>query len=154
MPTRKIRAGRAGLGRRGTDVSIAGRHPPLGRRTVEQAVRTVLEGEGREVSISVTFVGRDRMRRLNAAWKRKDRPTDVLAFSLPAPAGDLAGDVYVCRAVAVDHAAALAISAREELLRLVIHGTLHVLGYDHPDGVRRTRSVMWRRQERYLACVV
>ena len=39
---------------------------------------------------------------------------------------------------------------REELVRLVVHGTLHVLGYDHPDGPGRTRSAMWRRQERYV----
>jgi len=37
-----------------------------------------------------------------------------------------------------------------ELVRLAVHGTLHVLGYDHPDGVGRMRSAMWRRQERYV----
>jgi ssRNA-specific RNase YbeY (16S rRNA maturation enzyme) len=35
-------------------------------------------------------------------------------------------------------------------VRLVVHGTLHVLGYDHPDGDHRTRSPMWQRQERYV----
>ncbi|PYO91296.1 MAG: hypothetical protein DMD66_00070, partial [Gemmatimonadetes bacterium] len=39
---------------------------------------------------------------------------------------------------------------RTELLRLAVHGTLHVLGYDHPEGPGRTRSAMWRRQERYV----
>ena len=39
---------------------------------------------------------------------------------------------------------------RRELLRLVVHGILHVLGYDHPAGEARIRSPMWRRQERYL----
>jgi len=38
----------------------------------------------------------------------------------------------------------------EELIRLTVHGTLHVLGYDHPHGAGRTRSSMWRRQERYV----
>ena len=38
----------------------------------------------------------------------------------------------------------------QELLRLAVHGTLHVLGYDHPDGPGRTRCSMWRRQERYV----
>jgi probable rRNA maturation factor len=38
----------------------------------------------------------------------------------------------------------------EELVRLTVHGTLHVLGYDHPEGDHRTRSAMWRRQERYV----
>jgi len=38
----------------------------------------------------------------------------------------------------------------EELVRLAVHGTLHVLGYDHPDAAGRMRSPMWRRQERYV----
>jgi hypothetical protein len=38
----------------------------------------------------------------------------------------------------------------EELIRLAVHGTLHVLGYDHPAGPGRARSAMWRRQERYM----
>src|SRR5437867_11783206 len=38
----------------------------------------------------------------------------------------------------------------EELVRLTVHGTLHVLGYDHPHGPGRTRSAMWGRQERYV----
>ena len=38
----------------------------------------------------------------------------------------------------------------QELVRLAVHGTLHVLGYDHPNGAGRTRSAMWRRQERYV----
>jgi probable rRNA maturation factor len=41
----------------------------------------------------------------------------------------------------------------QEVLRLVIHGTLHTLGYRHPDSAARTRSDMWRRQERYVAAV-
>jgi probable rRNA maturation factor len=40
---------------------------------------------------------------------------------------------------------------REELARLVVHGTLHVLGYVHPEGGTRTESAMWKRQERLLA---
>jgi len=38
----------------------------------------------------------------------------------------------------------------EELVRLAVHGTRHVLGFDHPEGPGRTRSAMWRRQERYV----
>lgn len=104
--------------------------------------------------MSVSFVGPRRMRRLNGAWKGRDRPTDVLAFALTAPGRDPIGDIYVCPAVARDQARSLGIPVREELVRLVIHGTLHVLGYDHPAGPGRAHSVMWRKQERYLSCVV
>ena len=43
---------------------------------------------------------------------------------------------------------------REELARLVVHGTLHVLGHDHPEDDSRLRSPMWRRQERLLRRVL
>lgn len=129
---------------------MAGRVVPLPRVTVRRAVRSVLRGEGRAAGICVTFLGPTAMRRLNRRYKRRDRPTDVLAFSLPGPDGALIGDVYVCRAVAAAEARARRIPVRTELLRLVVHGTLHVLGYDHPEGDGRERSAMWRRQERYL----
>jgi probable rRNA maturation factor len=134
-------------------VTVAGRHAPLPRQAVVRAVEAVLAGERRRAEVSVTFVGPGRMRQLHAAWKGTDRPTDVLAFALAAPGQPLQGDVYVCRAVAAREARARRLPLREELLRLVIHGTLHVLGYDHPEDERRTASAMWRRQERYLACL-
>ncbi len=132
---------------------MSGRHEPVARRAVCRAVAAVLAGERKAAQVSVTFVGQEWMRRLHARWKGVDRPTDVLAFALRTPGLDLQGDVYVCRAVARREALARGIPLREELLRLVIHGTLHVLGYDHPEDERRTASAMWRRQERYLACL-
>lgn len=132
------------------DVTVAGRVLPLPARTVRRIVRTVLAGERRRASVSVTFLGPAAMRRLHRTYKGEDRPTDVLAFPLAGPSGHVVGDVYVCRAVARREAAARGISEREELVRLVVHGTLHVLGHDHPSGPGRTRSVMWRRQEAYV----
>jgi probable rRNA maturation factor len=58
--------------------------------------------------------------------------------------------VYICPWVARREARALGIPLRQELIRLVVHGTLHALGRDHPEGEERTRSTMWRRQERYV----
>jgi probable rRNA maturation factor len=113
-------------------------------------VRAVLAGERRPAEVTITFLGPTRMQALNRQWKGHDRPTDVLAFALPAPDGGLTGDVYICPAVARQQARELGVREREELVRLVVHGTLHVLGHDHPAGPGRTRSPMWRRQERYV----
>ena len=100
--------------------------------------------------ISVTFLGRDAMRRLNAEHKGHDRPTDVLSFALSDPAGGTLGDVYVCPWVAEREARLRGIPLRQELIRLLVHGTLHALGREHPEDDRRTSSPMWRRQERYV----
>jgi ssRNA-specific RNase YbeY (16S rRNA maturation enzyme) len=57
----------------------------------------------------------------------------------------------VVRAVAARAARRRGLPLRQELVRLVVHGTLHVLGWDHPDDDSRLGSPMWRRQERYVA---
>ncbi len=117
---------------------------------VEQAVRMVLEGESSSsVHVSVTFVSQDRVRELNQRHLDRSDTTDVIAFALPHP-GLLVGDVYVCPAVARRTARETGVSEAEEILRLVVHGTLHVLGYEHPEGAERRRSPMWRVQEAYV----
>jgi probable rRNA maturation factor len=131
-------------------VTVHGRRLPLPAPVVRRVVRTVLRGERRRALVSVTFLGRDGMRRLNARFRGHDRPTDVLAFALRPPGGARLGDVYVCAWAAARAARAHRIPLREELVRLVVHGTLHVLGRDHPEGPERVRSAMWRRQERYV----
>jgi probable rRNA maturation factor len=129
---------------------VNGRRLPLPPGVVRRVVETVLAGERRRAFISITFIGRDAMRRLNAAHKGRASPTDVLAFALRGPDGRPVGDVYVCPWVAAREARARRIPLRQELVRLVVHGTLHALGRDHPAGAARTRSPMWRRQERYV----
>jgi probable rRNA maturation factor len=137
-----------------SDVVVSGRRLALPKATVRRAVEQVLRGERRDAHISVTFLGRAAMRRLNAEHKSHDWPTDVLTFALHDPSGAAIGDIYICPWVAEREARARGVAPREELLRLVVHGTLHALGRDHPEGPGRTRSAMWRRQERYLEALV
>lgn len=131
-----------------------GRRLPLSRALVGRVVEAVLRAERRQGLISVTFLGRDAMRRLNSDHKKHDRPTDVLAFALADPAAQVVGDVYICPWVARREAKSRGIPLREELIRLVVHGTLHALGREHPEGPERTRSAMWRRQERYVEALL
>jgi probable rRNA maturation factor len=131
-------------------VAVNGRRLPMPAALVRRVVETVLHGERRRALISITFLGRDAMRRLNARHKGHDRPTDVLSFAMTDPAGAAIGDVYVCSWVAAREARSRGIPLRQELIRLVVHGTLHALGRDHPEGEDRTESPMWRRQERYV----
>ena len=125
-----------------------GARPALPAAHVRRIVSAVLDGErAGDAAVSVTFVSAGRMRGLNRRTFGRDRLTDVIAFGLP-HAGALGGDVYVCPAAAARAPAPVTLT--EELVRLVVHGTLHVLGHDHPAGPGRTRSAMWRRQERYV----
>jgi probable rRNA maturation factor len=135
------------------EVVVSGRRLPLAPALVRRVVTRVLEGERRDGHISVTFVGRDAMRRLNALHKGRDAPTDVLAFAMSDGTGRAVGDVYVCPWVAAREARTRGVALREELIRLLVHGTLHALGRTHPEGAGRTSSPMWRRQERYVGAL-
>jgi probable rRNA maturation factor len=132
------------------EVVVNGRRIPLSRSLVQRVVRAVLRSERRQALISITFLGRDSMRRLNARHKGTDRATDVLAFALQDPTGEAVGDVYICPWVARREAKARGIPLRQELIRLIVHGTLHALGREHPEGPGRTRSAMWQRQEKLV----
>jgi probable rRNA maturation factor len=118
---------------------------------VEQWVTAVLEDEGQEGGVvSLTFVTGDEMRELNRQALGRDYATDVIAFRLEDPQG-LVGDVYVCPSVAAANAVSAGVPLDQELVRLVVHGTLHVLGHDHPEaGEERVASPMWARQEAYV----
>ncbi len=116
---------------------------------LEAAVRKALVADGREAELSVTLVDDTEIRRLNREYRGRDRSTDVLAFSLGSPEEPL-GDVYVGADQARRQAEALGVPLNEELVRLAIHGTLHVLGHDHPDGGDRFTSPMYVLQEKLL----
>jgi probable rRNA maturation factor len=116
-------------------------------RGVTRLAHAVLRAErARLAALSITFVGPAGIRSLNRRHLHRDRVTDVIAFSL----SGVAGDVYICPAVAAEQARRLGIPVRDELRRLVVHGVLHVLGHEHPGGRAREASPMWRRQERLL----
>lgn len=123
----------------------------LDPETVSAWTEAVLEGESEgPADISVTFLSEGEMRRLNRESLGRDRATDVIAFRLDHP-GLLAGDVYVCPAVAAQACHGTATTLEEELARLVVHGVLHVLDHDHPDAAgERESSQMWRLQEAYV----
>jgi len=126
---------------------------PVSRARVTRAVESVLRAERqRYAELSITFVTDRRMARLNREHLGHDGPTDVISFGFaPSAAGaPVTGDVYIAPAVARRNAMVHGAGVREELLRLVIHGTLHVLGHDHPVDDSRYGSAMWRRQERML----
>jgi probable rRNA maturation factor len=103
--------------------------------------------------IEITLLSAAAMRRANRRATGRRGLTDVIAYALPQLDGTLLGDVFICPTAAAA-AARNGSGLKEELVRLAVHGTLHVLGYDHPEGSGRTRSRMWRLQERYVQRLV
>ena len=121
---------------------------------IERGVRAALGHEGvADGEVSVTLLDDARIREMNASYLERDRPTDVIAFSLGGP-GYVLGDVYIGHEQAARQAAEYGETLATELLRLAIHGTLHVLGHDHPEGSERLESPMFVLQERLVAEVL
>ncbi|HPF95027.1 MAG: rRNA maturation RNase YbeY [Candidatus Magasanikbacteria bacterium] len=102
--------------------------------------------------VSLSFVTPKRIQTLNKQYRKINKPTDVLSFNadpaMQSPVEFELGDIVICPSYATREAKRRAISAREELLRLMIHGVLHLKGYDH--ATEDEEMVMFRLQEELL----
>lgn len=114
-------------------------------RQLKRAIQFTLEEEGalhRYVSLLLTDDAE--IQELNATWRGVDKPTDVLAFALDESAGPVGplGDVIVSVERARTQARSRRVTLESELELLVVHGTLHLLGYDHAQAeeARRMRT--------------
>jgi probable rRNA maturation factor len=98
---------------------------------------------GRPVELSVRLTGDEEVRALNAEWRGNDKATNVLSFPL-AKAEDfetanvvkaelLLGDIVLARGVCEAEAVGKGVSVEDHTTHLLVHGTLHLLGYDHHD---------------------
>lgn len=118
------------------------------RELVEGAVRETLRHEGvLSAELSVTFVDDAEIARLHGRYLGSSRVTDVISFALHGEGEEPLGDVYVGHGQAVRQADEAGVTPGEEFARLAVHGTLHVLGYDHPDGAEGAHRDMFDVQE-------
>lgn len=120
------------------------------RRSVEAAVEAVLAREGRKgAEVAVTLVDDERIQGLNRTYRKKDAPTDVLSFPLAeGPEDPCLGDVVISAQRAREQAEAYGHGLRRELAFLAVHGTLHLLGWDHASPVEE--KAMFAVQEDVL----
>lgn len=137
------------------DISVAsnGVYSPLGRERIAEISRAVLRAEQiRSALVSVTLLEPRAMAQLNTRHLGHSGATDVISFGFTraTPRDPVVGDIYVCPAMGRANARTRSVPIRQEMARLVVHGVLHVLGHDHPDGEDREESAMWVRQERLL----
>ncbi|MEO5588462.1 MAG: rRNA maturation RNase YbeY [Gemmatimonadaceae bacterium] len=139
-----------------TNVSTTVRNPGIAAARVKKIVAATLASERiANAMISVSFVGRTAIARMNQEYLGHAGATDVISFGMgrDTPRMPAIGDIYICPDVARANARRAGVPVGQELTRLVVHGLLHVTGHDHPDDDSRTRSLMWKRQERIVASI-
>ena len=130
---------------------------PLSTARVTALVELTLAAERvTNAVISVTFLNARAMATMHREQLGHAGATDIITFELTRPVADapVTGDLYICPDVARRNAKSWSVPLRREIARLVIHGTLHSLGLEHPDGEARLKSPMWRAQEKYLRAAV
>lgn len=107
-----------------------------------------------EAELSVLFTGSARMKQLNALYRGIPKETDVLSFAMDedfspvAPPSHILGDIVISVPRTVEQARAYKTTFYEELLRLLLHGLLHLLGYDHEKS--RYQKMKMEKMEKEL----
>ena len=102
-------------------------------QAVRETVRGALQAEGADAELSLVLVADAEMCELNARFTGRAETTDVLAFPYEATGGAVRGEVVVNAELAVRQAAGRRHGAEDELILYVVHGLLHLLGYDDHD---------------------
>jgi probable rRNA maturation factor len=143
------------IGRARTDVTVSrgAVRVPLALGRVRALAEFVLRRERvGAAAIAIQFVTPRAIARLHEAHLGIRGPTDIvtLEHARDVAGAPVVGEVHIAPAVAAANAAQFGERARDEVARLVVHGVLHALGWEHPEGPERTASPMWRRQETLL----
>lgn len=135
------------------DVSSEAVRSPLGAERVREIAQRALRRCGvRDALVSIAFVSRRAIAKLNREHLGHSGPTDVITFAMgtTGPYGAIVADIYISPEIARANSRELGVGVREELARLVVHGILHAVGRTHPEGRGRSRSPMWTEQEEVL----
>lgn len=130
----------------------------INKKKIDLQAQQVLKIKGIKAGeLSILFVGSKRICTLNRDFRKIDRPTDVLAFSMceGKDAGlhpEILGDIVICPQIAKRYAKIYKTTIEYEICLYLVHGILHLLGYN--DASLKTRSAMEREEARILKRIV
>ncbi len=122
---------------------------PIKKRRVREVVKEILHREKVDAELNIAFVDRNEITKLNTRFLGHKEPTDVLSFLLDTNAKRITGEVVVCVSVAVEYATETDTEVEGEIMLYVVHGVLHLLGYDDMD--KKNAGTMRRVERKILA---
>lgn len=115
------------------------------KKFLKRVAKIVLKGKDiEEVGLSIVLTGEKRIRKLNKKYRGKNKITDVLSF------GEGLNEIVICLSEVKKNAKKYNIAFKKELARVLIHGILHLLGYEHEKGEKEAKK-MEKKQEYYLS---
>ena len=116
----------------------------ISKTVLKEIAGKVLRGEKNGMELSVVTVGEKRIGTLNRKYRKKNKPTDILSFNY----GE-AGEIVICPEQVRKNAKEYKSTFKQELIKVLIHGVLHLLGYDHEKSSQKA-EIMRRRENFYL----
>lgn len=120
----------------------------LPKKLLEKASKIVLKNENiNNAYVLIILTDNDYIRELNRRFLRHNYATDVLAFSLEEDR--IEGEIYISVDKAIEQAKEYKVTMKNELMRLTIHGTLHLVGYQ--DDTPENKKIMYEKEEYYLS---
>lgn len=122
--------------------------PGLSCRALARFALKARRAAGLRGAISVLIAGNSGMRKLNSCFRGKSRTTDVLSFPAAASANGFAGDIAISLDIAKHNAGLLGHSVADEIRILILHGMLHLAGYDHEtdQGEMAKKEIVLRKR--------
>ena len=111
----------------------------INKSLIREAIKITLDGEKKELSLSVAIVDSEEIKKLNYQYRNKNESTDVLSF------GEDINEIVICPQEIKKNGE----DFKKELKEVVIHGVLHLLGYDHEGDEGKARK-MFQKQNKYL----
>ncbi len=126
------------------------------KRLFERAAAIVFSGEkiSPETKVSLVLAGEKRIRLLNRKYRKENRATDTLSFpsasgNWPKTENDFLGEIIICPYVIKQNCLKSKIQYKQEMALAVIHGLLHLIGYDHEKGQKQAEQ-MFEKQNQYF----
>ena len=126
------------------------------RKLFSTVAKKVLMGENRiSEKLSLAFVSKEEIKKLNKKFRKKNKPTDVLSFELnDAPDSDkYLGEIVICPEIASENAKKYEVPLKKEVLNIFIHGILHLCGYKHEKS-EKDAEIMEKKQGIYLSKII
>jgi rRNA maturation RNase YbeY len=120
-----------------------------GKTILKSLIADLFKREGRRLnSLSIVFCSDEHLLEMNRQFLQHDYYTDILTFELSERNAPVEGELYISVDRVRENASQLGVSAREEMMRVILHGALHLCGYK--DKLKKQQLLMRQKEERYL----
>ena len=125
------------------------KHRLIGKKVLQQLLVDLFRKEGRSLdNLSVVFCSDEYLLDMNRRFLQHDYYTDILTFDLSERHDNVIGELYISVDRVRENARGMGFSAKEEMWRVIIHGSLHLCGYK--DKLKKQQLLMRQKEERYL----